>query len=190
LVFGQVADAKSAFTEGHSARVALYVDMIAEGLGRSAAQRRWLKRAGLMHDIGKLGVSNAVLDKPDKLDEGEWRQMQMHAVYSESLLSRVSGFSELAQIAGAHHERLDGHGYPYGLKGDEIAFESRLIGVADFFDALTSERPHRKALSVDNALSLMAASVGTAIDPLCFEALKTAIRRLGVDGPLPVLKTA
>ena len=89
----------------------------------SAEQRRWLKRAALLHDIGKLGVSNSILDKPGKLDPDEWAAMKMHAIHSETILSRIAAFGELAVIAAAHHERIDGNGYPRGLKGDEIAFE-------------------------------------------------------------------
>ena len=95
--------------------------MIAEELQLSPERRRWLRRAALLHDIGKLGVSNSVLDKPGKLDENEWAAMKMHAVYSEQILARIAAFSDLAPIAAAHHERLDGKGYPYGLRGDAIA---------------------------------------------------------------------
>ena len=115
--FAQVVDSKSPYTSGHSERVTLFTDMIAEQLEFSAEQRRWLKRAALLHDIGKLGVSNAILDKPGKLDDAEWEIMRMHSAHSEAILSRIGAFSELAPIAGAHHERLDGKGYPRGLVG-------------------------------------------------------------------------
>jgi HD-GYP domain-containing protein (c-di-GMP phosphodiesterase class II) len=170
--FGQVVDAKSPFTSGHSERVAGYVDAIAREFGLPAARRRWLRRGALLHDIGKLGVSNAVLDKPGKLDSDEWVAVQQHAQFTEAILSRIAAFAELARVAAAHHERLDGGGYPRGLRADQITLETRIITTADIFDALSAERPYRAALPIEKALAMMAENVGTAIDPLCFEALR------------------
>lgn len=176
--FGQVVDSKSPYTSGHSARVALYTDMIAEAMGLSAERRRWLKRGALLHDVGKLGVSNSVLDKPDKLDRNEWDAVKLHATYTENILSRISAFSELARVAGAHHERLDGQGYPRGLTADDISSETRIITTADIFDAITAERPYRGAIPIPRALEMMEETVGTALDPACFTALKLALSRL------------
>ena len=173
--FAKVIDSKSPYTAGHSERVTLFTDLIAEQLGVTAERRRWLKRAALLHDIGKLGVSNTILDKPGKLDEDEWSAMRMHAAYSETILSQIAAFRDLAAVAGAHHERLDGKGYPKGLKGDEIAFESRIITVADIFDALTAERPYRAAMPLSKALAIMVEMVGTAIDEDCFDGLQRAL---------------
>ena len=178
--FGQVVDSKSPYTSGHSARVALYTDMIAEELGLSGPRRRWLRRGALLHDVGKLGVSNSVLDKAGALDRVEWDAVKLHAEYSERILSRIDAFAELARVAGAHHERLDGTGYPRGLKADEINIETRIITTADIFDAITAERPYRGAIPVPKALEMMAQTVGTALDPECFAALKRAIDRLPV----------
>jgi HD-GYP domain-containing protein (c-di-GMP phosphodiesterase class II) len=173
--FAQVVDSKSPYTSGHSERVTVFADLIAEQMGFSAEQRRWLKRASLLHDIGKLGVSNSVLDKPGKLDPDEWKAMQKHAAYTETILSRIAAFGDLAAIAGAHHERLDGKGYPHGLSGDQIALETRIITTADIFDALTADRPYRAAMPVSNALAIMSDMVGTALDARCFGALKQAL---------------
>ncbi len=178
--FAQVIDSKSPYTHGHSERVTLFTDMIAEQLNFSPERRRWLKRAALLHDIGKLGVSNAILDKPGKLDSAEWEAMKKHAAYSEAILSRIAAFKDLAVIAGAHHERLDGNGYPRGLKGEEIASETRIISTADVFDALTAERPYRPAMPVSKALAIMAEGLGTATDPECFRALRRALREVDV----------
>jgi HD-GYP domain-containing protein (c-di-GMP phosphodiesterase class II) len=175
--FAQVIDSKSPYTSGHSERVTLFADIIAAQLGFSPTQRRWLKRAALLHDIGKLGVSNAILDKPGKLDADEWEAMKRHAAHSETILSRIAAFGDLAPIAGAHHERLDGKGYPRGLSGDQIARETRIITVADIFDALTAERPYRPAMPVSKALAIMDEMVGTAIDADCFAALRAGLRR-------------
>jgi putative nucleotidyltransferase with HDIG domain len=175
--FAEVVDSKSPFTSGHSNRVTLYADMIAETLKFSGERRRWLKRAALLHDIGKLGVSNTILDKPGKLDDTEWAEMKRHAEHSEMILSRIAAFQELAPIAAAHHEKLDGSGYPKGLKGDEIKIESRILAVADIFDALTADRPYRKAMSIGQALDIMSAQVGTALDARCFNALLAALEK-------------
>ncbi len=178
--FAEVVDSKSPFTSGHSNRVTLYADMIAEDLGFSLERRRWLKRAALLHDIGKLGVSNTILDRPSKLNSEEWAQMQRHAEYSETILSRISVFKDLAPIASAHHEKLNGTGYPKALKGEEIKIESRILAVADIFDALTADRPYRAAMSVDKALAIMALDVGVAIDEACFNALLNSLQKTGL----------
>lgn len=179
--FAEVVDSKSPFTSGHSNRVTLYSDLIAEDLGFSLERRRWLKRAALLHDIGKLGVSNTILDKPAKLDADEWVQMQRHAEYSEKILSQISAFKDLAPIASAHHEKLNGTGYPKGLKNAEIKIESRILAVADIFDALTADRPYRKAMSVDKALAIMAQDVGSALDQSCFNALLNSLQKTGLQ---------
>jgi putative nucleotidyltransferase with HDIG domain len=176
--FAQVIDSKSPYTSGHSERVTLFSNLIAEQLGFSPEQRRWLKRAALLHDIGKLGVSNTILDKPAKLDDDEWAAMKKHTTLGESILSRIAAFKDLAAIAGGHHEKLDGTGYPRGLKDEEIPLEIRIVTTADIFDALTADRPYRAAIPVDKALSIMAEMVGTAIDPRCFDALKQALQRV------------
>jgi HD-GYP domain-containing protein (c-di-GMP phosphodiesterase class II) len=173
--FAQVIDSKSPYTSGHSERVTLFTDLIAERLGFAPERRRWLKRAALLHDIGKLGVSNSILDKAGKLDETEWEAMKQHAAYSETILSRIAAFGDLAGVAGAHHERLDGKGYPHGLAGDQIVLETRIITTADIFDALTADRPYRAAMPVSKALGIMSEMVGTQIDADCFAALRRAI---------------
>jgi HD-GYP domain-containing protein (c-di-GMP phosphodiesterase class II) len=176
--FGQVVDSKSPYTSGHSVRVALYTDLIAEALGLAPERRRWLKRGALLHDVGKLGVSNSVLDKPGKLDDDEWAAVKAHAMYTETILSRIDAFAELAVVSAAHHERLDGKGYPRGVMAAEICLETRIITTADIFDAITAERPYRGAVPIPKTLEIMAENVGTAIDAQCFDALKQALARL------------
>jgi HD-GYP domain-containing protein (c-di-GMP phosphodiesterase class II) len=175
--FGQIVDSKSPFTSGHSARVAGYVDAIARRVGLSGERCRWLRRGALLHDVGKLGVSNAILDKPGPLDDAEWASVRLHVVHTEAILSRIDAFAELARVAAAHHERLDGGGYPRGLSGDEITLETRIITTADIFDAISADRPYRAAVPIAQTLAMMAETVGTAIDPLCFEALKEVVGR-------------
>ncbi|MEO6410766.1 MAG: HD domain-containing phosphohydrolase [Burkholderiaceae bacterium] len=173
--FGQVVDAKSPFTSGHSERVAHYADQVARRLGMSDARRRWLRRAALLHDVGKLGVSNAVLDKPGKLDADEWDAVRLHARYTQDILGRIDAFAELAQVAAAHHERLDGGGYPNRISGNAISLETRIITTADIFDAISAQRPYRDAVPIDKTLAIMAQTVGTALDPLCFDALRQVV---------------
>ncbi|MEO7635162.1 MAG: HD domain-containing phosphohydrolase [Sphingomicrobium sp.] len=170
--FGQVIDAKSPYTSGHSARVADLAQGIGRELGVSPARQSWLRRAGLLHDIGKLGVSNAILDKPGSLNQAEWVEMRGHAGHTREILDRVGALSELADVAAAHHERLDGAGYPRGLADQQIRRETRIITVCDFYDALTADRPYRAAMDSDAALKVMAAEVGVAIDGDCFDALR------------------
>jgi putative nucleotidyltransferase with HDIG domain len=176
--FARVVDAKSPFTSGHSKRVALFTELVASELGFDAGRKRRLVRAALLHDIGKLGVSNEVLDKPGKLDPDEWAAVKNHPDMGAAILSRIKAFRSLALIARDHHEKLDGSGYPQGLSGDQIDLETRIVTVADIFDALTEDRPYRPAMTAADALALMAKDVGRALDPDCFAALVRSLDRL------------
>ncbi len=176
--FAQIIDSKSPFTSGHSERVAVYADLIAEELGFSDERRRWLKRAALLHDIGKLGVSNSILDKNGKLDDIEWIAMRNHASLSESILGRIDAFRDMGRIGGCHHERLDGRGYPRGLTAEDLDLEIRVVSVADVFDALTADRPYRAAMPIPKALGIMREDLGKAFDPECFSALTRALDRI------------
>ena len=177
IAFAQVVDAKSPFTRGHSERVAVFTDLIAEEMGKSLVERRWLRRAALLHDIGKLAVSNSILDKPAKLTDTEFAVIKMHPVHSAEILSELSIFSDIAEVAGNHHERLDGRGYPNGLRDNQISGETRIITTADVFDALTADRPYRKAMPASQALAIMDKDVNAAFDPDCLAALKRALAR-------------
>lgn len=176
--FADVIDAKSPFTAGHSRRVMLFTDMIAEELGLPADRRRWLRRGALLHDIGKLAVSNQILDKPGRPTEAEWLSVRSHPAHSANILSKVSVFRDLADIAGAHHERLDGKGYPRGLKESDLCQNVRALSVADVFDALTADRPYRKAMKVEEAFAILDEDTGTAFDGDCVAALKRAVAQL------------
>lgn len=176
--FAKVVDSKSPYTSGHSDRVALFADMIAEAMDFTPERRRWLKRAALLHDIGKLGVSNQVLDKPAKLDDAEFAEIKRHPLLGETILSRIAAFADMARIAAEHHERLDGKGYPRGLDASRLSLETRIVTTADIFDALTADRPYRPAMPVGQALDIMAGMLDTALDRDCFAALQRAVARM------------
>ncbi|MEQ1768789.1 MAG: HD domain-containing phosphohydrolase [Devosia sp.] len=176
--FAQVIDAKTPYTSGHSDRVALFSELIAGELGLDDEHRRFLRRAALLHDIGKLGVSNSVLDKPGKLDDEEWAEVRRHPSLGEVILRRVSAFSDLADVAAQHHERLDGTGYPRQLKAEQIGLDSRIVAVADVFDALTADRPYRKAMSADKAMSIIDEMVPAGLDADCVAAMKRGLASL------------
>jgi len=173
--FGSIIDAKSPFTSGHSERVAIFSDMIAAELGLSETDRLWIRRGARLHDLGKLGVSNTILDKPGKLDEDEWEAMKQHASYTYDILKLITPLERFAYVAASHHEKLDGTGYPHGVRDDDISLVTRIITTADIFDAITAERPYRQAIPVEKTLEIMQDSVGTAIDSRCFAALKRII---------------
>lgn len=177
--FAMIVDAKSPFTHEHSSRVADYSVSLCQYFNFDPQQQRELNRCALLHDIGKLGVGNHILDKPGKLTTQEFDQIKLHPLYSQQILQRIEPFSRIATICGAHHERLDGQGYPYGLSDHEISFETKVITVADIFDALTANRPYRKAMPLEKALDILKSECGTAIEPSIYEALLDRLPSLG-----------
>lgn len=179
--FGEVIDAKSPYTAGHSERVGDYARHIGARMGVSGSRLRWLKRAACLHDVGKLGVSSVILDKPGRLNDEEWVEMRDHAAQSHAILSRISAFGDLAEAAAAHHERLDGGGYPHGRAAQEIKLETRIITIADFYDALTADRPYRAAMSTDQALSIISREIGKAVDLDCYVGLVSALGEMDAN---------
>jgi HD-GYP domain-containing protein (c-di-GMP phosphodiesterase class II) len=169
--FADIIDAKSPFTYHHSTKVAEYAVGIAERAGLSAEELRGLRRAAWLHDIGKLGVSSSVLDKSGPLTDAERAEMERHPVYTWEILSRVSAFADFARPAALHHEKLDGSGYPWGVKGDELDPCTRILCVADQFEALTSARPYRMGLSPGAALTLIKRDAGVRLCPVAVHCL-------------------
>ena len=168
--FARVVDAKSPWTHKHSAGVANIATGIADQLGHSLTQIRDIRRAGLLHDIGKLGVSNLILDKPGKPTDEEYRQIRMHPDYSQRILQQVNCFAQLSDVASAHHERLDGHGYHRQLGSTEMSQEARILAVADVYEALSAKRPYRDELPREKVMSIMQHELGTGLCPETFEA--------------------
>ena len=175
LAFAEVIDAKSPFTYRHSSGVAAAAVAIAKTLSLSEPEVVFLRRAGLLHDIGKLSVPNTILDKPDKLTEDEWSVVRKHPYYSYEILRRIPGFGDLADIAASHHEKLDGTGYFRNLSAKELTLPARILVVADIYDALAAKRPYRDALPLEKVLGIISSDVPRALDPSCFEALKAAV---------------
>jgi putative nucleotidyltransferase with HDIG domain len=161
--FASVIDAKSPYTARHSEGVADIAVAVATVLDVGPADRATLRRAALLHDIGKLGVSNRILDKPGPLTDAEREVVRRHPRWSIEILTRVTAFGELARIAGSHHERLDGSGYPSALTAAELDLPSRILAVADVAEALSADRPYRDALGLDDVLRTMRDEAGRTL---------------------------
>ena len=173
--FARVIDAKSPFTARHSERVAEISVAVGALLEWTPAELRRLSHAALLHDIGKLGVSNLILDKPGRLTDGERAAVELHPVHTRELLTRVEPFRELADDAAAHHEKLDGSGYPLGLAGGELSATARILAVADVFEAMTARRPYREPLPAEVALAELEREDGRLFDATCVAALRELV---------------
>jgi putative nucleotidyltransferase with HDIG domain len=169
--FAGVIDVKSPWTYRHSDLVALLTVRIATALGADEAQVTGLRRAAMLHDIGKLAISNRILDKPGGLSKAEGAQIREHPLITARILERIDGFAHLAPLAAAHHERLDGSGYPYGLTAENLTLPMRVLAVADVFEALTSARPYRPALTAEEALATLRAQAPARLDADAVDAL-------------------
>jgi HD-GYP domain-containing protein (c-di-GMP phosphodiesterase class II) len=178
--FTRVIDAKSPFTARHSERVAEIAVGIGRRLGFHPDTLRDLRRAGLLHDVGKLAVNNLILDKPGRLTDEEFAVVRRHPVHSREILELAPCFAPIAALAANHHERLDGRGYPRALGAPDLDLPMRVLAVADVFEALTATRPYRDALAVDVALEIMARDVPHSLDASAFAALR------GLVAPAPI----
>jgi putative nucleotidyltransferase with HDIG domain len=158
-------EARDSYTRGHSARVTQLAETVARRLGWSEERLASLRVGGPLHDIGKLGVSDDVLSKEGRLDEDEFAQIREHPKIGAKILLRVAAFREALPYVLYHHERWDGKGYPSGRAGDEIPVEARVLAIADAFDAMTSDRPYRRALTRAQALAEVERCAGTQFDP-------------------------
>jgi HD-GYP domain-containing protein (c-di-GMP phosphodiesterase class II)/putative methionine-R-sulfoxide reductase with GAF domain len=167
-------DAKDPYTEGHSRRVSEFSVAIAEELGLSKEQIYHIRLGGILHDVGKIGVPDAILKKPGRLTDEETNEMRQHPTKGYEIMHQEELRWLLRDELPAlleHHERLDGRGYPNGLKGDQIHEIGRIVAVADVFDALTSDRPYRAGMSIEEAFAILRRGAGTELDPTCVEAL-------------------
>jgi HD-GYP domain-containing protein (c-di-GMP phosphodiesterase class II) len=173
--FADVVDAKSHFTFRHSQGVADAAFGIAKAMGLSPDRVQMVRRAALLHDIGKLGVSNAILNKRTQLTPEEWKSVYRHPRITRLILERVAPFREMAVIAGEHHEKLDGSGYPDRLRARDLSIESRIIAVADVYGALSEDRPYRPGIQINETLGIMANLAPYQLDGDCLDALISAV---------------
>ena len=174
------AEFRDKTTYNHIMRMSFYSYEIAKEMGFGEEWCEKLRLASPMHDIGKLGVPDSILLKPGKLTEEEWVEMRKHTIYGYEILrdSDVDILKMAANIARCHHEKYDGSGYPDGLKGEEIPIEARIVAVADVFDALTSERPYKKAFPVEEAVEIIKKDTGKHFDPKVVSAFLKALPRI------------
>jgi diguanylate cyclase (GGDEF)-like protein/putative nucleotidyltransferase with HDIG domain len=185
-------DAKDEYTRGHSQRVSEYSYEIAKELGMTATEAENIRRIALLHDIGKIGVPDSVLNKPGRLTDEEFAIMKSHTVVGAEILKDVKSLPDLDVGTKYHHERYDGKGYPAGLKGDEIPFTARIIGVADAYDAMSSNRVYRKRFSDEEIIAELERCKGTQFDPIVAEAFirilkKNEFHSLSPDKPIVVV---
>jgi len=172
------------YTVGHNWRVAKYSVEIARELGWSAEKLKEVETGCVLHDVGKVAVEDAVLRKPGKLTEEEYAQMKIHPERGAALLQEVEKLHPLIPYCLYHHERPDGKGYPFGLKGDEIPVEGRVVGVADCWDALTSNRPYRQGMDPEKAITIIEEGIGTQFDPVCANAFIKCFREGRINAVL------
>jgi putative nucleotidyltransferase with HDIG domain len=173
-------DARDQYTAGHSAAVAEYSRDIARRMGLSEDEQQQVYLAGLVHDIGKIGLPAGLLEKPGALTLDERRQMQAHSEIGETILSKVDDYLNIARIVRHHHERVDGNGYPDGIAGSDIPLLSRIIAVADAYDAMTSHRPYRDAMPSRVARMRLAQAVESQFDTAVVAAFEAILA--GADG--------
>lgn len=182
-VLAGAVEARDPYTGGHGARVSAYAVALAKVMGWSGDAIEDARLGGLLHDIGKLAVDDAILRKPGLLEELEWEQMRQHPQVGATILSRAPFLTRAAVYAHRHHERWDGGGYPDGMLGADIPVGGRLMAVADAFDAMTSDRPYRPAMDPEQAALEVARGAATHFDP---EMATTFLRALK-DGCIPAV---
>ena len=175
--FAEVIDAKSHYTYSHSVGVAQAAVGIARTMGMDANTVTMIRRASLLHDLGKLSVPNSILEKSGKLTQPEWERVRKHPYYTHEILRRITGFEELTEIAASHHEKLNGAGYYRNLTGAQLSRPARVLMVADIFDALVADRPYRAAMPLEQVFRILRNETPHALDVACFEALVYWVER-------------
>ena len=178
-------DARDRYTAGHSAIVAEYAHSVAREMGLSETEQQLAHLAGLVHDVGKIGVPTSILDKPGPLTLDERRRMEEHSAIGERILAKVEAYGEIARIVRHHHERVDGFGYPDGLGGEEIPMMSRIICAADAYNAMTSDRPYRDAMPDSIARRRLLEAAGTQFDADVVDAFLGILGAETADFPIP-----
>lgn len=168
----QALETRDFETHGHSERVVTYSLRLGHELGLEKEAMRDLELGALLHDIGKIGVPDAILRKPAKLTEDEWEKMKLHPMHGKKILRNISFLDGASKIVAQHHEKWDGSGYPFGLRGEDVDLGARIFAVVDAFDAMVSDRVYRKGCSYEAAVEEMERCAGTQFDPMTVEAFK------------------
>ena len=172
-------EARDPHTEAHTGRIRDLAGALAVAMRLPAEVRRAVRLGALLHDVGKIGIADSILLKPGPLDDSEWEQMKMHPLIGERMLQGIEFLDRALPSIRSHHERWDGSGYPDGRAGENIPMAARIIAVCDAFDAMTSDRPYRKAMSVEAACDEIQRCAGTQFDPTCAMLLVEMVRRMG-----------
>jgi len=178
-------DASDPYTKGHSERVTLYATALAREMRLSERRVQAIEYAGLLHDMGKIGLQHTILLKPGSLTDSEWEEMKRHPETGAKIVKELHFLTGARDVVLYHHERFDGTGYPRGLVGEQIPLEARIVKVADAFDAMLSDRPYRKALSLDGALGQLQDGSGREFDPRAVEAFVALVKRGEIRVPAP-----
>jgi HD-GYP domain-containing protein (c-di-GMP phosphodiesterase class II) len=190
LVLGDVVEADDAYTGEHCRGVVRLSVDVARALGLDAERCRNVEFSALLHDVGKIAIPNEIINKPGKLDEQEWAVVKMHTIEGQRMLETVGGLMRsVGRIVRSSHERWDGAGYPDGLRGEEIPLEARIVSACDAFDAMTTTRSYRKAMSTDVAVTELAANSGTQFDPAVIAALLEVVERPSPGTPAALLES-
>lgn len=175
--FVKAIEAKDSYINGHSEQVTSYAVAIARELGLPRKEINMIRTASLLHDIGKIGIDEGILSKPAKLTKEEYDEVKKHPLIATQIIGHIPLFKKVIPIIFHHHEHYDGSGYLSGLRGEEIPLGSRILGVADAFDAMTSERPYRPAYTLEGAVRELKKNAGSQFDPKIVEVLCTLIEK-------------
>jgi len=170
MALALAVEAKDPYSAGHSKRVGFYATKIGEAMGLEQEMLRTLQDAGVLHDLGKIGIKDEILLKTTPLTPDEAKIMQQHPIIGEAIVKPVRSLQKVVALVRHHHEHFDGSGYPGGLKGEEIPLGARILAVADTYDAMVTDRPYRKRLSIEEARAELRKSAGTQHDPVAIEA--------------------
>ncbi len=184
MTIAKMVEQKDLYTSGHQRRVSIIAFDIAKEMGLSQENCELIRRAGIIHDIGKIGIPSELLSKPGKLTNVEFNLIKTHSEQGYEILKDVNFLLPIAKIALQHHEHLDGSGYPYGLVGDEIILEARILCVSDVFEAMTSHRPYRPALSLEDALNELECNKGRYYDGNVVDALVKLVKYKNYEIPV------
>ena len=181
MALAAAIEAKDSYTHGHSTQVMEYAVKIGKELGLGENEIETVRYAGLLHDIGKIGIKDEILSKKGKLSDEEFAELQQHPKYGANIMEQLDLLKDIAPLTLYHHERYDGKGYPLGLKGEEIPIGARILAVADTYDAMIADRPYRKAFPFDYVKKEMKKAAGNQLDPDIVKIFFDILKKEGLD---------